>query len=878
MLTQDQLLQLYIRKNIPPIGRKLIDTIRVSDPERRVGGGSHNVPTRFASVKMACVIQAESHKAELAFLYSWEHDPETYEFYDQPSKAKITYLNATKVKVTHMTTPDYFLIQESWMGWVEIKPEEELVKSYEDGSERYVPDGHGGWRCPPGEAFAGAFGLGFRVCSTKEINWILIRNLEFLSDYLEPDSSQPDSKIDDAILNGFNGRPWVSLHHVLTSKGVAADRVFRLIAAERLLVDLERELLSEQQYTGVCVDKLGADIYRYQRDGKRATQPIPLHTILLASGTSIVWDGVPWKILNSGSTDVFLEDSGGVISSLRLDQFQGLVARGAIVGHTANESDTLALQALNKASPEDVQAAIRRSESLDSASEIAKVPPRTARYWRKRAADGELSYGNRFVGLLPRISDRGNRDRKIDRAVVEVMNEIIDEHLLSTSKLTKSTCYGMVRNCCNERGLTPPSAKTFRAEIKRRSEQVVVESREGRKAAYPITEFHWTVDQSTPRHGERPFEIGHIDHTEVDIELVDSRTGANLGRPWLTVLFDAFTRLVIAFFLTFDPPSYRSCMAVIREAVRRHGRIPKTIVVDRGSEFEGMYFEALLARLTTHKKSRPGSKARFGSVIERWFGINNKAFIHNLAGNSQALQKPRSMSPTHDPRTLACWTLQALTDTFERFVDETYANLRHPALGMSPREAMNRGLAMTGARKHVLIPFTQDFVRLCMPTTPAGKATVRPGRGIKVNGIQYWHPIFRDPSVIRAKVPLVYDPFDVSRVFAYANGTWVLCRSEYQALFERRTEREISAISQEIRRIQYLAESNRAVNGQAIAAFVSQALETEAVLKQRRRDAEQRATQARIPNHSIDIPSLVVEPEPDLWAGPVNFEILEVLQ
>ena len=313
------------------------------------------------------------------------------------------------------------------------------------------------------------------------------------------------------------------------------------------------------------------------------------------------------------------------------------------------------------------------------------------------------------------------------------------------------SCYGTTRNLCKERGLIPPSEKTFRAEIKRRRAESVLLARQGRRAVYGITEFQWYLNQSTPRHGERPFEIGHIDHTELDIELVDSRLGTNLGRPWLTILIDAFTRLILAFFLTFDPPSYRSCMAVIRSSVQRHGRIPKTIVVDQGTDFESMYFEALLARLGSHKKSRPAAKSRFGSIIERFFGVNNQAFIHNLAGNSQALQKPRTMSPSHDPRKLAVWTLPALNTKFEDFVDITYANLPHPALGISPKEAMARGLALFGKREHILVPYTEDFRRLCMPTTVAGKATVRPGRGIKIKGIYYWCPAFRERDTIARK-------------------------------------------------------------------------------------------------------------------------------
>lgn len=875
MLSENELLRLYIKQNIPLIGRKAVEMIRASEPVRRVGGGTHNVATRFASRKMRCVIQAESHKGELPAIYSWEHDPDTHEFYDQPSKVKLTYLNAGGKRISYLSTPDFFLIQENWMGWVECKPEEQLKASHESGDQRFIPDGNGGWRCPSGEEFAAQFGLGFKVRSTRETNWMLVRNLEFLSDYLQAKCPQPSQETYCAIAKYFGGDRWLLLHDLLERKGVSADTVFSLIAYGFLFVDLEHELLSEPGFTHVCMDSLSAQIYQHQKQDSSKQAIVPLHTIRMASGTAIVWDGSPWRILNVGASDVFLEDENRAITNLRLDVFQTLVATGAIAGIPveADQRHDLAVKVMKRAAPVDLESAIQRASHLDAAGVgTVSIPPRTLRYWRKRAREGEIAFGNRFAGLVPRISARGNRSRKVGAEVVVVMNDVIDADVLAASQPKISICYGTVRNLCTERGLPPPSEKTFRAEIKRRKEEAVVLARQGRRAVYGITEFQWHIDQSTPRHGERPFEIGHIDHTELDVELVDSRTGANLGRPWLTILLDAFTRLVLAFFITFDPPSYRSCMAVIRNAVRRYGRIPKTILVDQGSDFECLYFEALLARLETHKKSRPAAKGRFGSVIERFFGISNQSFIHNLRGNSQALQKPRSMSPSHDPRALAVWTLPALTDAFEGFVDTVYACLKHPALGMSPKEAMARGLALTGCRDHILISYAEDFNRLCMPTTIAGKALVRPGRGIKIKGIFYWNPVFREPTVIRTKVHVVYDPFDVSRAYALAEGEWVLCRSEHQALFERRTEREIAAISQEIRALHHLADIRRAINAGDIAAYVSKARESETVLLQQRRDAERQLNEAPMPEQPIPAIGDLRPNTYDLWSGPVKYE------
>ena len=176
--------------------------------------------------------------------------------------------------------------------------------------------------------------------------------------------------------------------------------------------------------------------------------------------------------------------------------------------------------------------------------------------------------------------------------------------------------------------------------------------RRGRRAAYSLQPFYWELQQRTPRHGDRPFEIGHIDHTQADVWAVCSQTGRFLGRPWISFLTDAFSRRILALHLTFDPPSYRSCMMILRECVRRYSRLPQMLVLDGGSEFDSIYFETLLARCEVTKKTRPPAKARFGSTCERIFGTANDQFLHNLQGNTQVgafhppdHQKRRSPEP-----------------------------------------------------------------------------------------------------------------------------------------------------------------------------------------------------------------------------------------
>jgi len=105
---------------------------------------------------------------------------------------------------------------------------------------------------------------------------------------------------------------------------------------------------------------------------------------------------------------------------------------------------------------------------------------------------------------------------------------------------------------------SPPGP--FNRQIKRRAGNAQTKARQGAKAAYAQEPWILELTSTTPRHGNRPFAIVHLDHTELDVVLVSSVTGKPLGKPWVTFLVDAFSRRILSVYLTFDPPSYRSCM------------------------------------------------------------------------------------------------------------------------------------------------------------------------------------------------------------------------------------------------------------------------------------------------------------------------------
>ena len=165
-----------------------------------------------------------------------------------------------------------------------------------------------------------------------------------------------------------------------------------------------------------------------------------------------------------------------------------------------------------------------------------------------------------------------------------------------------------------------------------------------------------------------------------------------------------------------------------------------------------------LARYECLKKTRPPSKARFGSLLERLFGTTNTQFIHNLLGNTQITRNVRQVTKSVNPKGQAVWPITEFYDRLCHYLYRIYNTTSHPALGENPQEAYRSGLSKTGQRPQRAIAYDEDFLIFTLPTTTKGTAQVSPGRGVKINYIYYWSDAFRNPEIERQQVAVRYDP------------------------------------------------------------------------------------------------------------------------
>jgi putative transposase len=864
MLAPSELLAWFQRLDIPEPTRTIISHIRSSGPSRRVGGGNSNVSGRYPSRKMGVSIQFESHRVELAGVYEMEHDAGVLEYFDQPPTIKLVYDSAAGKRMGVLHTPDFFVIREKESGWEEWKTEEDLRRLSERNPNRYCAGEAGRWCCPPGAAYAEQLGLYYRVRSSAKIDWVFQRNMQFLEDYLRADSREISPASRDAALACISAAPGLPLKDLLqlTKDAASPDDIFAMITADVLYVDLRAAPLAEPARVEVFSTPEAATTARLQGGSKLLPHPVAT----LHCGSQITWDGRLWNVVNLGETSVSLLSEHQRLTELPIAVFQALIRENRLEVAGGNSCIQSAIHdRLSRASEADLQAATYRSgligRYLDTGTLPAStdVPMRTFFRWLDRYRKADTTYGSGFLGLLPEFGARGNRTAKLPETSRRLMRECIERDYETLKQKTKYASWIQLKLTCETQETPTPSYKTFCLAVRQRPAFDQTLKRKGRRASYQVEAFYWDLDLKTPRHGDRPFEIAHIDHTELDVECV-AGSGQVLNRPWMTLLTDAFSRRTLAFYLTFDPPSYRSCMMVLRECVRRLGRLPQILVVDGGREFQSTYFETLLARYECTKKTRPPAKARFGSICERLFGVVNTQFIHNLRGNTQITRNVRQVTKGVDPKGLATWPLPELHGRLSEYLYEVHDTLSHPALGQSPREAFQMGLACGGMRIHRMVAYNEEFLMLTLPTTPKGTAKVMPTRGVKINHIYYWCEAFR--QIEGEMVPVRYDPFDIGTAYAFVRKQWLQCYSDCYGTLQGRSEREIMLATEELRRQRHNHSASFNVTSRRLAEFLQSVEAEESLLAQRVRDRESRNIRMGIVNGAENSDGIVGQKVP----------------
>ena len=264
---------------------------------------------------------------------------------------------------------------------------------------------------------------------------------------------------------------------------------------------------------------------------------------------------------------------------------------------------------------------------------------------------------------------------------------------------------------------------------------------------------------------EHALDVVQIDHTPMDIVVVDDLYRQPLGKPYLTLATDVATRCVLGFVISFVPPGAGTvslCLTTIvaskADWLRQMGVIgdwpmsglPKSLHLDGAAEFKSKALQRGCAQYGIELVYR--ERPHYGGHIERLIGtkMSKLKALPGATGGSPMARR------SYDPDRHAAMTLAELEVWFAQQIIRYHMESHRGLRGGNPGGAwaLHPGPVLPpGALKR----FRIDFL-------PAVSRTLRRD-GITFANLRYWHPIFSQWLGREERLMLHFDPRNLARLY-----------------------------------------------------------------------------------------------------------------
>jgi hypothetical protein len=255
--------------------------------------------------------------------------------------------------------------------------------------------------------------------------------------------------------------------------------------------------------------------------------------------------------------------------------------------------------------------------------------------------------------------------------------------------------------------LIEPHETTIRRRIHRRDGYETTKTRSGKSAADGQYKGGGRAPKAT-----RVNEVWYIDHTKLDDHLVyNGKTHGLLGRPWLTVVIDGFSRREVGSFISYHPPSIHSLSLALKNAIEAKTYVshefpeikktwlamglPSKIVCDRALEFVGRSFELACAELGIEVVWCPRKCPRWKGIVERAIRTINTDFVELLPGATKGDARTLTKQD-RDPASEAELTHRELNFLFHKWLIDVHPWKWHKGVQGRPGQIYD-----TGIRQHL---------------------------------------------------------------------------------------------------------------------------------------------------------------------------------
>lgn len=400
---------------------------------------------------------------------------------------------------------------------------------------------------------------------------------------------------------------------------------------------------------------------------------------------------------------------------------------------------------------------------------------RSIRRWKHQLRIGLENNLTEFQSLIPMIHLRGNRNRKIPAVVDELLMEFLLGTYIHEQGLSIYRGYMRYKSLALDTHpqFRPVSRQTFTTRLEQIPGEVIGAARGGKRKRNAMGAP--TDPEKRGLKASIPWQRAAIDHYLADIYLVVfTRTGeVYVERPWVTAMVDLATSKILGLSISFSSPSRRSVAKVMRDCVRRHGKLPREIIVDRGPDFKSVYLASFMAHYGLILSLRPSGYPQFGGEMEGFFGEFVKQWLCQRPGNLADYKEVRSVDGSKAPKKAAI--LQPVDFYQELWAFCEWRENKCRGTGANSIEVA----FMEGAELYPFyaksINYDAEFITVTAVETK--KYSFSYQRGINIKNTWYYSPTLRKLNGRKKKVDVRLDPENPNLIFARVEDKWEPCYS-----------------------------------------------------------------------------------------------------
>ncbi|MFX1283295.1 MAG: Mu transposase C-terminal domain-containing protein [Promethearchaeota archaeon] len=404
--------------------------------------------------------------------------------------------------------------------------------------------------------------------------------------------------------------------------------------------------------------------------------------------------------------------------------------------------------------------------------------------------------GGDIKSLIPKYNQRGRK--KVQKGLTEELCEIGLSYYLQMERKSIKRAHELMQAYALEQGQLEHclSYSSFRRRLKSISQKEVIKQRRGEKAIENL----FNINTSEFPHGTYVLQSVQIDHTPIDVLVVDEEYRLVTERPYITIAFDSHSRCVLGYYITYDSPSRLSIAMTLINCIQNKKEsllkvreqfpdldseklgilessewcqvfgLPYTLHMDNGSDFTSEDIRLFGLKYGVHLHYRAVKKPQHGAYVERFLGtLNNR--LHSIAGTTYSNPTQRENYPSEKRASFTIDELEARIITEIALYHEEY----HSQIRTNPLAKWKQSFSLISEERGINRNLLHvDNTTFKFDVLPSELRTVQKS-GIEIFGLKYANEEIeqyigsKDPINTKRsqKFRIRFDPRDIRIIYFY---------------------------------------------------------------------------------------------------------------